>query len=122
MAAGIHRDPEMGPVVMVSLGGVWLEVFADSAFGPPGLDLTRAKALIASLKASQLLAGYRGAPACDVDALASILVGLGQMALDFGDTLDSVDINHILVRPDGAYALDGLVVLAAKETAREAAQ
>jgi len=122
MAAGIHRDPEMGPVIMVSLGGVWLEVFADSAFGPPGLDLARAKALIASLKASQLLAGYRGAPACDVDALASILVGLGQMALDFGDALDSIDVNPILVRPDGAYALDGLVVLAAKETAREAAQ
>ena len=122
MAAGIHRDPEMGPVVMVSLGGVWLEVFADSAFGPPGLDLARARAMIGSVKASQLLEGYRGAPACDVDALAGILVGLGQLAVDFGDALESVDVNPILVRPDGAYALDGLVVLAAKEMAREATQ
>jgi acyl-CoA synthetase (NDP forming) len=122
MAAGIHRDPEMGPVVMVSLGGVWLEVFADSAFGPPGLDLARARAMIASVKASQLLDGYRGAPACDVEALANILVGLGQLALDFGDVLESVDVNPILVRPDGAYALDGLVVLGSNVTAREAAQ
>jgi acyl-CoA synthetase (NDP forming) len=122
MAAGIHRDPEMGHVIMVSLGGVWLEVFADSAFGPPGLDLARGRAMIASVKASQLLDGYRGAPACDVEALANILVGLGQLALDFGDVLESVDVNPILVRPDGAYALDGLVVLASSETAREAAQ
>lgn len=121
MAAGIHRDPEMGHVVMVSLGGVWLEVFADSAFGPPGLDLARARAMIASIKASQLLAGYRGAPACDADALARILIGLGQMALDFGDALESVDVNPILVRPDGAYALDGLVILGSSKTAREAA-
>ncbi|HEY8578851.1 MAG TPA: acetate--CoA ligase family protein [Beijerinckiaceae bacterium] len=111
MVVGLHRDPEVGPVVMVGMGGVWLEVFSDAAFGPPGLDEARARRMIERLKAARLLAGYRGAPAGDVGALARAVVALGAMAVELGDCLESVDVNPILVRPDGAFALDGLVVL-----------
>lgn len=111
MVIGVHRDPEVGHVVMVGAGGVLLELVQDVAFGPPGLDHARALAMIARLRASKLLAGYRGAPACDVNALADALVNLGALARDLGDVIESVDVNPLVALPEGAFALDGLVVL-----------
>ncbi len=111
MVIGIHRDPEVGHVVMVGAGGVLLELVQDVAFGPPGLDKARALSMISQLRAAKLLAGYRGAPACDVNALADALVNLGAMASDLGEYIDSVDVNPIMALPDALYALDGLVIL-----------
>ena len=113
MVAGVHRDPEMGPVVMTGLGGVWLELFRDVAFVPPWLDEADALAAIESTRSATLLKGYRGSPPGDIIALARTLVNLGVMAREFGDCLESVDINPLLVRDNGrgALALDGLVVL-----------
>ena len=113
MVLGIHRDPEMGSVVMVGLGGLWLELFKDVAFAPPGLGEKRAHETIDATRAAKILAGYRGAPARDVDALARAMVGVGRLAWDLGDIIESVDINPLLVMADGkgAVALDGLVVL-----------
>ena len=118
MVVGVHRDPEMGPAVMVGMGGVWLELFKDAAFAPPGLGLLRAKEAIATLRARKLLMGYRGGARHDIDALARALVALGRMAIDLGDAVDAVDVNPLLVLPDGARALDGLVVLRPPEEAR----
>jgi acyl-CoA synthetase (NDP forming) len=111
MVLGLHRDPEMGPAIMVGMGGVWLELFKDVAFAPPDLDLTLAIEAIATTRASKLLQGYRGGVVANTDALARAMVGLGRMARDLGDCLQAVDVNPILVTRDGAIALDGLVVL-----------
>ena len=113
MVLGMSRDPEMGPVLMVGLGGVWLEVIGDVAFVPTDVDREGALAAIARTKASKLLAGYRGAPAGDVGALADAMVALGQLVRDLGDAVHSIDINPIVVLPagEGAVALDALVVL-----------
>ena len=113
MVLGLHRDPEMGAAVMVGMGGVWLELFKDVAFAPPGLGLERARETIAQTRAAQLLAGYRGAPACDVEALAQAMVNLGRLACELGDVIEAVDVNPVAVRAQGrgVVALDALVVL-----------
>ena len=113
MVLGIHRDPEMGPVIMAGMGGVWLELFKDVAFAVPGVDRAGAVQAIAETRAFELLRGYRGKPPADVKAYAGAMRALGQMAIDFGDCLESVDINPVLVRDEGrgAIALDGLVIL-----------
>ena len=113
MVLGIHRDPEMGPVIMVGMGGIWLELFKDVAFAPPGLDEERARQTIATTRAATLLAGFRGAPARDVASLARAMVGVGRLACELGGIIESVDVNPLLVLPgnEGAVALDGLVVL-----------
>jgi acetate---CoA ligase (ADP-forming) len=108
---GIHRDPEMGPVVMVGMGGVWLELFKDVAFAPPGLSPERALEAIAATRMSRVLGGYRGSRPSDVTALADALTSLGRMALDLGDIIEAVDVNPLLVMEKGVCALDGLVVL-----------
>jgi acyl-CoA synthetase (NDP forming) len=113
LVMGVHRDPEMGPAVMVGMGGVWLELFKDVAFAPPGLGLERARETIAQTRAAQLLAGYRGAPPCDVEALAQAMVNLGRLACELGDVIEAVDVNPVAVRAQGrgVVALDALVVL-----------
>jgi acetyltransferase len=115
---GVHRDPEMGPVVMFGAGGILLELIRDVAFGPPGLDAARARDMIGSTRVARLLDGYRGAPRCDVDSLVAALVAMGALADEVGDMVESVDINPLLVRPDGAFALDALVVTAGGHEAR----
>jgi acetyltransferase len=108
---GIHRDPEVGPVVMFGLGGVMVELFKDVAFGPPQLDHAAAGEMIDATRAGQLLAGFRGAKAGDRAAVCDALVNLGRLARDLGDVIDAVDVNPFLARGDGAFALDALVVL-----------
>ena len=107
---GLHRDAEMGPVVMFGAGGILLELMRDVAFGPPGLDAARARDMINSTRISKLLDGYRGTPACDAEGLVSALVAMGSIANEIGDLVESVEINPLLVRPDGVYALDALIV------------
>ena len=113
MVLGVHRDPEMGPAVMVGMGGVWLELFKDVAFAPPGLGRERALETIAMTRASKLLAGYRGGAERDVPALAGAMVALGRLACELGDAIEAIDVNPVLVRSkgEGVVALDALVVL-----------
>jgi acyl-CoA synthetase (NDP forming) len=113
LVIGLHRDPEMGLVEMVGTGGILLELIKDVSFS--ALPITNAKAMqmIARIRMSKLLSGYRGAIAGDIPALAEALVALGHLAMDLGDRIESIDVNPLLVRPQGhgAVALDALVVL-----------
>jgi acetyltransferase len=67
--------------------------------------------MIAATRVSKLLGGYRGGPACDIDGLVAALVAMGALAAEVGDLVESVEINPLLVRPDGVFALDALIVL-----------
>jgi len=113
LVIGINRDPEMGPVVMFGLGGIWLELFRDVSFAAPGLDEAEAERMIAATRAGTLLAGYRGAPPADRAAVVAALLAAGRMAADLGDAIDALDINPFVALPEGkgGCALDALVVL-----------
>jgi acetate---CoA ligase (ADP-forming) len=90
---------------------VLLELVKDVAFASPPLSRARARALIASTRAARLLEGYRGAPRCDLDAVAAALEALGRIAVDLADVMQSVDLNPFVALPTGGMALDALVVL-----------
>jgi acyl-CoA synthetase (NDP forming) len=111
LALGIANDPEVGPVVMFGGGGVALELYGDVAFADPALDGAGAARLVERTKAARLLAGWRGQPAADRAAVERAIVALGRIARDLGDVLEAVDVNPFVARPDGAVALDALVVV-----------
>jgi acyl-CoA synthetase (NDP forming) len=111
LGLGLHRDPEMGLVVMAGAGGVLLELTKDVAFCAPPVSRDKAHDLIARTRAGKLLAGYRGSAALDADAVADALISLGRLAIDLEDVIESVDINPFLALPQGGMALDALVVL-----------
>jgi len=112
LVLGVHRDPEMGPVVMFGTGGILLELTRDVAFAPPGLSRDRAERLVDETRAGVLLGGYRGERAYDRDGVIEALVALGRLAADLGNAIESVDINPFVALPQGqgAFALDALVV------------
>jgi succinyl-CoA synthetase beta subunit len=111
LALGLHRDPEMGLVVMAGSGGVLLELVKDVTFCAPPVSPDKARDMLARLRSAKLLRGYRGSPAYDVDAVVDALVALGRLAIDLDGVVQSVDINPFLVLPRGGVALDALIVL-----------
>jgi acetyltransferase len=113
LVLGLHRDPEMGLVVMAGAGGVLLELTKDVAFCGPPISREKALDLLARTQAGRLIQGYRGSPPRDVDAVVNALMALGQLAEDCADVIDSVDINPFVALPkgQGGLALDALVVL-----------
>jgi acyl-CoA synthetase (NDP forming) len=109
MALGVVSDPQFGPLVMVSAGGILIETLRDRLLAPPPLDEARARRLIERLEARPLLDGLRGRPPSDVTALALCMARLSLLARDLGDLIGALDVNPIVVSPQGCLAVDALV-------------
>jgi acyl-CoA synthetase (NDP forming) len=98
---GINRDPVFGPAVVLGLGGVLVELLQDSQLRLPPLRRSEALEVIQSLKGYRILAGYRGKPRADIEALADTVVQVAQMAVDLKGVLTSLDLNPLMVLPEG---------------------
>jgi len=96
---GMTRDPSFGPVVVLGLGGIWVELLADTALRLPPINSDDALEMISELKGKQLLEGFRGRPCVDVKSLAAVLVQVGRMAVDLKEVLISLDLNPLMVLP-----------------------
>ena len=96
LIAGLVRDPQFGPCVLLGLGGILTEALGDVAFAAAPLSREDARALVGRLRASHLVTKpFRGEPAGDVEALADVLVALGRVGAERPDVA-SVDLNPIL--------------------------
>ncbi|MBR0655479.1 acetate--CoA ligase family protein [Plastoroseomonas arctica] len=113
MILGFHRDPQLGPVILLGSGGVAAELFQDTTLRLLPIARTDAEAMVGELKAARLLRGYRGAPAADVPALVDAIMSFAAMAGAAGERLLEAEINPLFVLPDGhgVRAADGLAVL-----------
>ena len=118
--AGVTRDPVFGWMLTVGLGGVWTELMKDVRHQLLPVDAAGAEAMLRALKGFKLLDGYRGAPKADVAAAAKAIAALGEAVLAGGDALREVEINPLLVMPEGrgAVAVDALVLLNVPEQER----
>lgn len=110
---GVTLDPQFGQVLVLGAGGVLTEILRDSATLLPPITSTAIDAALARLKVSQLLSGYRGRPAGDRKALVETILACVRYAESTIATLVELDINPVIVRPDGqgAVAVDALVRL-----------
>jgi len=95
---------------MVAAGGILIELIEDRAVSLAPMSRAKASELIDRLRLRRLLAGLRGAPPADAAALADALWRLSHLAFDLRANLAEVDVNPVLVRPEGAVAVDALVV------------
>jgi acetate---CoA ligase (ADP-forming) len=76
----------------------------------PPLAPSAAARLISGLRVADILAGVRGRPPCDIDAIADVLVSFSGLAADLGDHLDAFDVNPLICSPSGALAVDALAL------------
>lgn len=112
---GIKNDPQFGPLIMVGLGGVFVEIFKDvqSALAP--LSENQAVKMIKSLKGYPLLNGYRGADKVDVQALARFLVSVSEVAAQEKQIIKEMDINPVFVTTEGVELADALLITYGKD-------
>jgi len=102
---GTNRDPQFGPLVLFGLGGVFVEVMEDTAVRLAPVAETEALAMTEEIRASPLLSGARGRDPVDRGAVAETVGRLSQLVTDFPEILE-LDVNPLVVRPDGVEAVD----------------
>ena len=119
--AGLVRDPQFGPVVMLGVGGVLAEAVADVVFRPVPISANDAHEMIRELRAQKLFGAFRGEAAVDLESLAGVLVALSRAAER--REIASIDLNPLLVTGDGrVVAVDALVEIAENDVARPASR
>jgi acyl-CoA synthetase (NDP forming) len=109
LIAGCLNDHRFGPIVLVGLGGIHAELLDDTAVALAPVDATQAEELIRSLRGAPILAGARGRPPLDLVAAAEALAALSRLAASRPD-LAELEVNPLLVLPEGARGLDARVV------------
>ncbi|MFG1391661.1 acetate--CoA ligase family protein [Xanthobacter agilis] len=111
LVLGARRDPQWGPLVMLGLGGVWIEVLKDVVFLPALCSAEEVRTELQRLKGAALLNGARGAPPADIEAVSHAVVRLGRLLAET-PSLEEIDINPLVAYPpgQGILALDAVVV------------
>ena len=107
---GFKRDPVFGAVIMVGAGGIHAELMEDRSLGLPPLNETLVMRMLESLTIMPLLAGYRGRPGVDMDALVATIMRFSYIPTDHPQLVE-LDINPLLCTPEGVVALDGRAVV-----------
>lgn len=110
---GVTNDPLFGPAVMFGLGGIFAEVIKDVAFRLAPVTPSAAREMVEEIKGYPLLAGARGRPPADVEALVDAILRLSALAVDLADHVAELDINPLFVmeRGKGVVAADALIKL-----------
>ncbi len=112
LVIGARRDPQWGPVVMVGLGGVWIEALKDFQLLAPDLDEARIADALRQLQGAKLLSGLRGKPAVDIAAVARATRRVADLMLQ-SPRIREIDVNPYVAFPEGegGIALDALLIL-----------
>jgi succinyl-CoA synthetase beta subunit len=105
---GLARDPALGPLIVVGAGGVLAEYLSERSIALPPVTKDAAAAMISGLRLAGVLAGLRGAPAADIDAVTSAIVSFSHLASELGEQLEAFDINPLICSPSGVIAVDAL--------------
>jgi acetate---CoA ligase (ADP-forming) len=113
IVVGGRIDPLFGPLVVVGLGGVLVELLADTALAPAPVTQDAALALLATLKGARLLDGFRGLPATDRPAIATVVAQVSRILADHRDALAELDVNPLICTDAQIVAVDALIIPAA---------
>lgn len=111
LVVGVKSDVNLGPALVLGLGGLFVEAYGAPAIEMAPLDRADAASMIAAVDRRGILAGYRTGRALASDALAATLLAVGRMAWHLRERIDSVDLNPVVVTEHGAVAVDAVVAL-----------
>jgi acyl-CoA synthetase (NDP forming) len=116
VSIGMVRDASFGPLLVIAAGGTLVELLADRTLAVPPVSHQGALGMLDGLRIRALLAGWRGASASDLAALAGAIVGFSQLAIELGDLLDAAEANPVIASPHGVVAVDALVLASGAES------
>jgi acyl-CoA synthetase (NDP forming) len=107
---GMNRDPQFGPVMLFGLGGIMVEIFQDVSLRLLPLTKKDAVSMIREIKGYGLIAGYRGRPPVDEQALADCLLAVARIAEGSEDVIE-IDLNPVFAYPDGVLVADSRIIV-----------
>jgi acyl-CoA synthetase (NDP forming) len=110
LIVGVNRDPVWGPVLLIGLGGVLVEVLRDVALRPLPVTRDDVTEMLGELRGAALLGDVRGRPGVDLDRLTDAVLALTDVATALGDTVESIEVNPVRADHEGVEALDALIV------------
>jgi acetate---CoA ligase (ADP-forming) len=110
---GISHDEQLGPTMVLGLGGVFVEILKDVALRIPPITPAEARRALESLRGYAVFSGVRSGPPADIDAFAEMAARLSWLAYDLGNDIAEMDLNPVVVLSagQGAFAVDALVVI-----------
>ena len=111
---GARQDLRFGPVVTFGLGGILVEALGDFAVWPAPLTMEEARELIRKIRGYRIMTAFRGRPAADLEAVARTLCQVGQIAAQWREQIDEIEINPLFVLPEGSGVIIGDALAALK--------
>jgi acyl-CoA synthetase (NDP forming) len=110
LVIGSRNDPLFGPLIVVGLGGILVEILKDSALSPAPVTAIEARGMLQRLKGIKLLEGFRNMEAVNIDRLVGIISDVSRFAADHRDLVAELDINPLICAGDRIIAVDALIV------------
>lgn len=110
LVIGARRDAQWGAVVLVGIGGIWIETLKDVCLITPDLGVEAIIDELLSLKSAALLKGVRGSASVDLNAIAQVVIKISDLIVS-NQRISEIEINPLVAKPDGVLALDILIVL-----------
>ncbi len=104
LMAGVRRDPVFGPLMVLGIGGIFVELFRDLSIRPAPVNPAQVREMIEELKGAPLLKGFRGSAAVDLNRLSDVLLRFSQLAWELRDQFREIEINPLVVCTDGRIA------------------
>lgn len=111
LIVGLQNDPQFGPVIMFGMGGINTEIFKDISFRVLPITKEDAREMIEDLRGKQLLKGFRGVEAVDIDMLCTALVNIGDLGTDMAAYYESIDFNPVIAYTQDYYVVDAKIIL-----------
>jgi acetyltransferase len=112
LLAGVKRDPQLGPVIVAGMGGIYTEVFRDVARCVAPVCLPEVQGMLRSLRCWPILLGIRGQKGVNLATLENLLVSLSSLAMDYPE-IQEMDLNPVLASPEGCWCVDSRLVVGA---------
>lgn len=113
---GLQNDSQFGPSIMVGLGGIYTELFKDVSFRVLPITKDDAIKMLNSLRGRDILKGFRGSKAVNMDMISEAIVNIGTLGVDLAGKYESIDFNPVVVYPDGYFVVDAKIILKEKSS------
>jgi len=111
---GLQNDPQFGPVIMAGVGGIYTEVFKDVSFRVLPITKEDAISMIEDLKGNQILKGFRGMMAVNMNMIAEALVNIGKFGTEMAPFYESIDFNPVIFYENDYVVVDAKILLREK--------
>lgn len=111
LIVGAKIDRQFGPIVLLGMGGTGVEIYKDSALRMAPITEKDVHSMIHSLKARELVHGFRGSPGIDIKSLIDLMMAFSKLLIKMGDQITSMDLNPVICSAKGCTVADARIMI-----------